>query len=91
MKNYQAFQKLLMGDTQSDRQTGDLISLLSFMESRLKIDDHKKIFRKIPLFACFQFPDKRPSTVFAAIHKHYIASSKSHVIYAVVIKMLYCL
>jgi hypothetical protein len=42
MKNYQAVQKLLMGGTQSDRQTGDLISLLSFMESRLKIDDHKK-------------------------------------------------
>jgi hypothetical protein len=32
MKSYQAVQKLLVGD----RQTGDLISLLSFLESRLK-------------------------------------------------------
>jgi len=31
MKFYQAVQKLLVGDT----QTGDLISLLSFLESRL--------------------------------------------------------
>jgi len=41
MKIYKAVQKLLVGDTQtdrqSDRQTGDLISLLSFLESRLKI------------------------------------------------------
>jgi hypothetical protein len=37
MKIYQAFQKLLVGDTQTDRQTGDLISLLSFLEIRLKI------------------------------------------------------
>jgi hypothetical protein len=36
MKIYQAVQKLLVGDT--DRQTGDLISLLSFLESRLKIE-----------------------------------------------------
>jgi hypothetical protein len=34
MKIYQVVQKLLVGD----RQTGDLISLLSFLESRLKID-----------------------------------------------------
>jgi hypothetical protein len=34
MKIYQAVQKLLVGDT--DRQTGDLISLLSFVESGLK-------------------------------------------------------
>jgi hypothetical protein len=33
MKIYQTVQKLLVGDT--DRQTGDLISLLSFFESRL--------------------------------------------------------
>jgi hypothetical protein len=31
MKIYQAVQKVLVGD----RQTGDLISLLSFLESRL--------------------------------------------------------
>jgi hypothetical protein len=37
MKIYQAVQKLLVGGTQRDRQTGDLISLLSFLESRLKI------------------------------------------------------
>jgi hypothetical protein len=36
MKIYLAVQKLLLGDTQTDRQTGDLISLLSFLESRLK-------------------------------------------------------
>jgi hypothetical protein len=35
MKIYQAVQKLLVGDTQTDRETGDLISLLSFLESRL--------------------------------------------------------
>jgi hypothetical protein len=41
MKIYQSVQKLLGGDTQMhrhiDRQTGDVISLLSFLESRLKI------------------------------------------------------
>jgi hypothetical protein len=49
MKIYQAIQKLLVGDTQThthiererererDRQTGDLITLLSFLESTLKI------------------------------------------------------
>jgi hypothetical protein len=36
MKIYQAVQKLLMGDTQTGRQPGGLISLLSFLESRLK-------------------------------------------------------
>jgi hypothetical protein len=34
MKIYQSVQKLLMG---TDRQTGDLISLLAFLESRLKM------------------------------------------------------
>jgi hypothetical protein len=33
MKIYQSFQKLLVGD----RQTGDLISVLLFLESRLNI------------------------------------------------------
>jgi hypothetical protein len=37
MKIYQAFQKLLVGDR--DRQTGDLISLLSFLEFKLKSYD----------------------------------------------------
>jgi hypothetical protein len=32
MKTYQAVQKLLVGET----QTGDLIGLISFLESRLK-------------------------------------------------------
>jgi hypothetical protein len=41
MKIYQAVQKLLVGDTQTDRQTGDLINLLSFLESRLKM--HKQL------------------------------------------------
>jgi hypothetical protein len=36
MKIYQAVQKLLVGYTQTHtRETGDLISLLSFFESRL--------------------------------------------------------
>jgi len=40
MKIYQTVQKLLVGEhtdthTHTDRQTGDLISLLSFLESRL--------------------------------------------------------
>jgi hypothetical protein len=35
MKIYQAVQKLLVGDTQTDRR--DLIPLLSFLDSRLKI------------------------------------------------------
>jgi ubiquitin C-terminal hydrolase len=30
MKIYQAIQKLLVGDIQTDKQTGDFISLLSF-------------------------------------------------------------
>jgi hypothetical protein len=34
IKIYQAVQKLLVGDT--DRETGNSISLLSFFESRLK-------------------------------------------------------
>jgi hypothetical protein len=48
MNIYQAVQNLLVGDTQTDThrqthtdrhtQTGDLISLLSFLESRLKTD-----------------------------------------------------
>jgi hypothetical protein len=36
MKIYQSVQKLLVGNTQRDTQTGDLISLLLFLESRLK-------------------------------------------------------
>jgi hypothetical protein len=36
MKIYQAFQKLLLGDTQTDILV-IFISLLSFLESRLKI------------------------------------------------------
>jgi hypothetical protein len=38
MKIYKAVQKLLMGDTHTDRhtQTGDLISLYLFLESGLK-------------------------------------------------------
>jgi hypothetical protein len=39
IKIYQAVQKLLVGHahTQTDRQTHELISLLSILESRLKI------------------------------------------------------
>jgi hypothetical protein len=45
MEIYQAVKKLLVGD----RQTGDLISLLSFLESRLKSmyytqSTHQKFF-----------------------------------------------
>jgi hypothetical protein len=36
MKIYQAVQKLKVWVTQTDRQTGDLISLLYFLGSRLK-------------------------------------------------------
>jgi hypothetical protein len=36
MKIYNVVQKLLVGDTQTDKETGDFISLLSFLESRLK-------------------------------------------------------
>jgi hypothetical protein len=36
MEIYQAVQKLFVRDTQTDRQTGDFISLTSFLESRLK-------------------------------------------------------
>jgi hypothetical protein len=38
MKIYQAVQKFFVGDTQTDRQTGDLIRLLLFLERRLKIN-----------------------------------------------------
>jgi hypothetical protein len=37
MKIYQAVQKLLVEDTQTDMQTGDLIHLLSVLESGLKM------------------------------------------------------
>jgi hypothetical protein len=41
IKIYQAVPKLLMADTQTDRETGDLISLILFLESRLKEErDH---------------------------------------------------
>jgi hypothetical protein len=36
--------KLLLGDMQTDRQTGDLISLLSFLENRLKINSVKNAY-----------------------------------------------
>jgi hypothetical protein len=36
MKIYHAVQKLLVGDTERQKETGDFISLLSFLESRLK-------------------------------------------------------
>jgi hypothetical protein len=44
---YQAVQRLLSGDTgtQTDRQAGDLISLLSFLESSLKIMFFSRIQR----------------------------------------------
>jgi hypothetical protein len=42
MKIYQAVQKLLVGDTQTDRQTCDFIIPLSFLESRLKIQQYKQ-------------------------------------------------
>jgi hypothetical protein len=41
MKIYQAVQKFLVRDIKTDRQTGDLISLLSFFENRLKKYDNK--------------------------------------------------
>jgi hypothetical protein len=37
MKIYRNGSKVISGDTQTDTQTGDLISLLSFLESGLKI------------------------------------------------------
>jgi hypothetical protein len=42
MKIYQAVQKVLVGET--DRQTGDLISLLSFLESGLKVCPKRLMF-----------------------------------------------
>jgi hypothetical protein len=44
MNVYHSVQKLLVGD----RQTGDLISLLSFLESRLKNIGHK-FFPELPV------------------------------------------
>jgi hypothetical protein len=38
LKIYQSVQKILVGDIERHTQTGDLISLLSFLESRIKID-----------------------------------------------------
>jgi hypothetical protein len=37
---YRAVQKLLVEDTKTDTQIGDLISLLSLSESRLKMKGH---------------------------------------------------
>jgi hypothetical protein len=36
--------KLLVGDIQTDRQTGDLINLLSFLESRLKTKELHNLY-----------------------------------------------
>jgi hypothetical protein len=38
MTFYQAIQNLLVGETQTERQIGDLKSLLPFFESRLKLN-----------------------------------------------------
>jgi hypothetical protein len=48
MKIYQAVQRLLGGDIQTDRQTGDLISLLSFLESRLKWKNSSRMVTDLP-------------------------------------------
>jgi hypothetical protein len=39
MKFYEAVRKLLVGHIQTDRETGDLISLLSFFGSRLTTEE----------------------------------------------------
>jgi hypothetical protein len=76
MKFYQAGQKLIVGDTQThshtDRQAGDLISLLSFLKSRLKtlcsyglpsisgiLNSRRLHFQKVQVVGtnlCFQCP-----------------------------------
>jgi hypothetical protein len=53
MKIYQAVQRLLGGgdmqtDRQTDRQIGDLISLLSFLESRLKWKNSSRMVTDLP-------------------------------------------
>jgi hypothetical protein len=46
MKIYQAVQKLLVGThRQTDRQSGDSISLLSFLDSKLKFADFHSLPR----------------------------------------------
>jgi hypothetical protein len=56
IKIYQLVQKLLGGDTQTDRQTGDIISLtFLFKESRLKKRWHVRFFVKFCKGAVRQF------------------------------------
>jgi hypothetical protein len=50
MKMYQAVQKLLMWDTQTDRQTGDIIRLLAFLGSRVKMST---IFSKTSIYTLY--------------------------------------
>jgi hypothetical protein len=59
MKIYQAVQKLLVEDAQTERHTGDFISLLSFLEGRVKVKNiifatgiQLKVFRTHPSGVC---------------------------------------
>jgi hypothetical protein len=59
MKIYQAVQKLLVEDAQTERQTGDFISLFSFLEGRVKVKNiifatgiQLKVFRTHPSSVC---------------------------------------
>jgi hypothetical protein len=55
MKMYHTVQKLLVGETQTDRdrQTGDLISLLSFLEIRLYKKFWEELIRLLSLHKSF--------------------------------------
>jgi hypothetical protein len=48
MKKFQLVQKIEGGDIETDRQTGHLISTLSFLkESRLKMEPNRKMMERL--------------------------------------------
>jgi hypothetical protein len=53
MKIYQAVQKLLVWDPKGDRQTGEMISLISILESGLKIQEYYCSLTAVPVQSRF--------------------------------------
>jgi hypothetical protein len=55
MKIYQTVQKLLVEDIQTDTQAGDMISLLSFLEGRLKNSPTTHVWRLRGMYSSYSF------------------------------------
>jgi hypothetical protein len=73
MKIHRSVQKLLVGQTH--RQAGDLISILSFLESRLK----KKREKRIHLFNINSVPVTRKFEGKRTLHYEYSKVSSRHI------------